>query len=156
MLSTWSSLTAAFQMTGAEYMTATSEKKPCHEAILGVDAVRKPSNRLPVTLVHVCERGATYRAGVDEVEGSGAMLRWALRCVGAHGDVYLWVLQKKRSGAGNEVRCSAGIKVWARQKVWKARTTTPRRETLMVHRAEVTIVKSASLLMRQHGHAETY
>jgi hypothetical protein len=82
-------------MTAAEHMTATGEEEPCYEAIFGVDTVRKPANRLVMTLIHVGERGATHGAGVDEVERSDAMLRWPLYCVGAHSDVFFGLLQKK-------------------------------------------------------------
>jgi hypothetical protein len=119
-------------VTAAEHVTATGEEESCYEAILGVDTVRKTSNRLVVAFIHVGERGATQSAGVDEVEGSDAMLRRPFCCVSAHRGDCEDVCKGTEVASAMEVRCSPEVEVRSRYQVWKARSTTPRRETLMV------------------------
>jgi hypothetical protein len=46
------------------------------DTILGVDAVRKAPDSLILILVHVGERVAADRAGVDEVERRGCLAWW--------------------------------------------------------------------------------
>jgi hypothetical protein len=95
-------------------MAATSEEEPCYEAILGVDTVRKASDCLVVAFIHVGERGATQSAGVDEVEGSGAMLRRPFCCVGAHSGDCENVCKGTEAASAMEVRCSSEVKVRSR------------------------------------------
>jgi hypothetical protein len=69
-------LTTAVQMATTEDVTTTREIQMRDDTILGVDAVRKAPDSLILILVHVGERVAADRAGVDEVERRGCLAWW--------------------------------------------------------------------------------
>jgi hypothetical protein len=63
-------------MAATEDVTTTREIQMRDDTILGVDAVRKAPDSLILILVHVGERVAADRAGVDEVERHGCLTWW--------------------------------------------------------------------------------
>lgn len=74
-------------MATAKDMTAISKKQPRDETILGIDAIGETLNSSIVAVVYVCKSGATYAAGVNEVEGSNTLLEGRLRQFSAHSGV---------------------------------------------------------------------
>jgi hypothetical protein len=68
----------------AEDMAAIGKVQPGDEAFFRVDAVREALNGLPVALIDIGERCATYGAGVNEVEGRDTLFGRRLRVPGAH------------------------------------------------------------------------
>jgi hypothetical protein len=85
-----------------------------------------------VTLVDIGEGSATHGAGVDEVQGSGAQLRWNLLRDSAHG-CNCDELRRTKDVARKvkvevEIRCSEGAGVGARESL----STTPRHATQVV------------------------
>lgn len=70
-------LTTAFDVLGAEDMTAAADEQLRDKPVLGIDSVRKALNCFAVSLVGISKRSAAYRASEDKVAQVAA--RW-LRC----------------------------------------------------------------------------
>jgi hypothetical protein len=61
-------LTTSFYVLATEDMTTTAQVELGHQAILGIDPVRKTLDCFVMTLISIRKRSAADRASVDEVE----------------------------------------------------------------------------------------